>query len=359
MAENQDTDKTEQATPHKLEEARKRGQVSKSADVNAVVVIAGFAVIFIATLNQVGGALVRSTQSLFASSAVLRFSGDSLMPWLSAVSEPILLALSPLLIGLMVCAVASNLLQTGPVFSTHPIKPDFTRLNPATGLKRIFAFRSLFELVKMLIKITLVGAIIYWGFTRLIVDMGAWVGIPTRAAPALLHHLFSVTVFVLLGVFTVIALLDLLFSKREFSQKMRMSRRELKDEHRRREGDPEIRSKRRRFHSELRKRAEAVQKVKDADVVVVNPVHYAVALRYRPDEMVAPVVLAMGAGKMAAMIRERARRHSVPVVPQRSLARLLFKSARLGGPIPFSSYREVAAIYRRLAARPNSKVVLA
>lgn len=355
----QETDKSEQATPHKLEEARKRGQVSKSTDVTAVVMLTGFVVVFAATLEQIGGALVRTTQRMIVSSGQLRFDEGTLLPWLGSALEPVLLALSPLLIALMVCAVFANLLQTGPVFSTHPIKPDFSRLSPATGLKRIFNLRTPFELFKMLVKLGLVSGVIYWGYTRLTTGLSAWAGVPAQAVPGMMRHLFTVTVFVLLGVFTVVALMDLLFSKREFMQKMRMSKRELKDEYKRREGDPGIRAKRRRLHAQLRERASAVRKVKDADVVVVNPVRFAVALRYRPGQMAAPVILAMGAGVLAAHIRDRARRHAVPVVPNPPLARLLYKSCRLGEAIPLACYREVAAIYRRLAAVPGSRVVLA
>jgi flagellar biosynthetic protein FlhB len=347
---DQDTDKSEQATPHKLEEARKRGQVSKSVDVNSVVMLTAFVVIFAATLDQIGGVMVNSVQRMILSSAVVRFDQSTLLPWMGSVLEPMLLALSPLLIGLMVCAVATNVLQTGPVLSAFPMKPDFSRLNPANGLKRIFNMRTLFELTKMLVKTGLVGGFVYWGFNHLQADLSIWAGLPARSAPRLMRHLFMLTVGVLLAVFVVVALMDLMFSKREFMKKMRMSKRELKDEYKRREGDPEIRARRRRLHSELRKRAMAMRKVKDADVVLVNPVHYAVALRYRPGTMVAPTVLAMGAGALAWRIRERARRHSIPVVPNQALARLLFKSSRLGEVIPQSCYQGVAAVYRRLLA---------
>lgn len=357
--QEQEADKSEQATPHKLEEARKRGQVSKSADVNAVVVLIGAMLVFAATLDQIGGALVHVTRRMLLSAGLVRFDEGTLLPWLGTALEPVLLAVSPLLIGLMVCAVMANLLQTGPVLSTHPIKPDFTRLNPANGLKRIFNLRTLFELFKALVKIGLVAAFLYWGYTRLTTQLCAWSNLPVQAAPGLMRHLFSVTVTVLLGVFILAALMDLLYSKREFAHKMRMSKRELKDEYKRREGDPEIRAKRRRLHAELRKRAMAVRKVKDADVVVVNPVRFAIALRYRRGETIAPVVLAMGAGVLAARIRDRARRHSVPVVPNRILARLMFKTCRLGETIPLTCYREVAAIYRRLAAQSGSRAVAA
>jgi len=355
----QEFDKSEQATPHKLEEARKQGQVSKSADLNAVVVLTGFVVVFAGTVTAIGGSLVTASRRLLSSAGQLRFDQDTFGPWLLSVVDPVVIALSPLLIALMVCAVSANLLQTGPVLSAFPVKPDFTRLNPANGLKRIFNLRTPFELFKLVLKLGLLAVFLYWGYRHLMTDLSAWAVLPAQAAPALVRHLFAVTASVLLGIFALVALIDLAFSKREFMRRMRMSKRELKEEYRRREGDPAIRAKRRRLHAELRSRAGALRKVKDADVVVVNPVHIAVALRYRPGETTAPIVLAMGAGAMAARIRDRARRHAVPVVHKRELARLLFKSCRLGDVIPFACYREVAAIYRRLAAVPGSRVVLA
>jgi flagellar biosynthetic protein FlhB len=168
--------------------------------------------------------------------------------------------------------------------------------------------------------------------------------------------LFSHLAKWLLFVFALIAILDLLFSRRDFIRKLRMSRRELKDEHKRREGDPAIRSKRRRLARDMLKRIQSVARVPAADVIVTNPTHVAVALQYRTARMFAPVVLSKGSGWLSARIRKVASQHGVPIVRSPALARALFKECGLDDAIPTQYFSEVGGIYRWVMSRPGHKV---
>ncbi|HET7370621.1 MAG TPA: EscU/YscU/HrcU family type III secretion system export apparatus switch protein [Gammaproteobacteria bacterium] len=359
MAATEDQDKTEEATPFKLRDARKRGQVAKSVEVGSVILMAGFILMLLATLDDIASVLAATARKTLISAGQVRLTSLNVGDWLAHVMQPMVLAISPLLIAFVVLAVTGNLLQTGPVLSTDPLKPDFNRLNPATGLKRIFSFRSLFELAKTLIKLGLLTAFLWIGAGYFLRHLPAYAVMTPMQVPRMLGILASRGLLILMALFGLVAVLDLVFARREFAKKMRMSRRELKDEHKRHEGDPEIKSKRRRLQKEVLSRVKSVGRVKDADVIFTNPTHVAVALRYRPRDMLAPKVLSLGAGFMAARIRRAAQRHAVPVVRNAPLARALYRECVLDGPIPESLYREVAPTYQWLMTLPGAKVNLA
>lgn len=358
MAEQKDEqDKTEPATPFKLREARRRGQVAKSPDVGVAMTMT----IFILTMALAGHWIVE--QILVTCARLLgRIGADAVNPaypfdvgmW---AGKHLLLSLAPLLLALMVLGILASLLQTGPVFSFEPLRPDFKRLNPVTGLKRLFSKRALYDAIKTLIKLALlVGVLIavLWemlpslpGLTRLSPK-----AIGNEAARFLSYALIAMTA----GLF-VIAVVDLVYTRWEYLQKMRMSRRELKDEFRRREGDPQIRSKRRELQQALRKRAASVRDVKSADVLITNPQHFAIALTYQREKMPAPKVVAKGAGELALRMREAAFRYRVAVVEQPPLARLLFHEVEIGGYVPEQTFPVVAGILRRIYAAKSRRSV--
>lgn len=354
---DQDQDKTEKASPYKLQEARKRGQVSKSTDIGSVVMLVTFTVVFLATARNMALAIEQTFLVLFAAPATLTFNERNLLPWLADVTEPLAIAMSPLLIALVLAALFGTLIQTGFVFSSHPLKPDFNRLNPAQGMKKFFNLRILFELFKVCLKLALVGIALYSGSRFLLPEIQQLMLLLPAALPERISALFAKSMFTLVIIFVAVALLDLLFSRFEFARQMRMSRRELKDEHKRRDGDPEIKSKRRQMQQEMRKRATAVKRVAEADVVLVNPTHLAVALRYRPQAMRAPEVRAMGMGRIAEAMRREARRHNVPIVRNRLLARALYRQCRIDQPVPDDCFDALAPVYRWLMSQPGCKAV--
>lgn len=352
----EEQDKSEQATPFKLQEARRRGQVVKSTEITTLVLLGGFTVMFMATGLRLAHVFVTRTRSILLSAGNTRIDAPH---WLQNAVTPLLFAISPLLIVLVGLAILANVAQMGPVFSSDPLKPDFTRLNPVTGLKRLFTLRIAFELFKAVCKLGIVTLVMYFGAAYYLEHLPGYASLNPARVPFVTSHLIGLVVFLLLGLYLIVSAIDFLFSRFEFSKKMRMSRRELKDEYRKREGDPEVRSRRRRLQQELAKRTRATQRVKDADLVLVNPTHYAIALRYRPENMPAPMILAMGAGHLAARIRTLAARHSIPVVRNPRLARSLYKLCVLNGYIPESSYADVAPLYRWLRALKMNRQITA
>jgi flagellar biosynthesis protein FlhB len=346
-----DQDRSEAATPFKLEEARRRGQVFKSPELNSLAVLG----ICLLAMLAFGEWAFLKTMTL--GQHILNEAGrgeltiahvSALLRW---IAEQAIFILSPLLVLVMIVGVVTNLLQTGPVFSFYPLKPDFSRLNPVQGLKRLFSVRALYEGVKTLIKLAMLGAIVYWVVRD---SLGVLVGLldrSLRSYPNLLLHRVASELFLLLLGFLAIALLDVSFSRWEFLKKMRMSRRELRDEVKRREGDPQVRAKRRELQRALRKKSGSVSKVKEADLLITNPTHLAVALKYARGEMPAPKVISKGSGEMALKMRGLAHRYGVTVVEDPVLARRLFRQVELDEYIPEDAYPAVAMILRRIAAQ--------
>lgn len=345
-----DQDKTEQPTPYRLEEARKRGEVAKSMDVTGGLVMIVFAAIVAVTGGGVASALAASTRRMIELAGNEPALNGAFFSWTSLAYAPVLQALSPLIIGLVVAGVLGNLLQTGPIFTTHPLKPDFKRLNPVQTVKRIFSMRTLWELGKLLAKsLFLAGLCVLFVYKARALAEAVAMTLPQRAGSLVLTAFVKTSVYVLL-VLALVALVDLLFTRREYLRKMRMSRRELKDEVKRRDGDPTVKSKQKQQIRELLKKTRALGRVREADVVLTNPTHVAVALKYTPGKMLAPVVLAKGAGMLSRQIRVLAARHGVPIKRIPPLARALYKECAIDGAVPEQRYVELAPVYRELWA---------
>jgi flagellar biosynthetic protein FlhB len=354
MADEQD--KTEQPSAFRLQEAREKGQVARSTELSAVICLAVFCFALCTGLAGIAHALAEAVRASIAMAGAAPMPGPGLAHWLGGAFAPVAQALAPSLLALVIAAVAGNVLQTGVIFSTAPLKPDPSRLNPVKGFQRIFSLRSLWDLARMLLKLGILLAVLSWIAHSLWRPLLATAAAAPSAIPGELAGLFSQLAKWLLFVFGLIAVLDLLFSRRDFIRKLRMSRRELKDEHKRREGDPAIRSKRRRIARDMLKRIQSVGRVPAADVVITNPTHVAVALQYRSARMLAPVVLAKGSGWLSARIRKTAARHGVPVVRSPALARALFRTCALDEAVPAEHYGEVGGIYRWVMSRPGHKV---
>lgn len=348
---SEDQDKTEDASSYRLEEARKRGEVAKSADAVGTAVMIAFAVTMAMTASWVMLALAQATRATLSMAGSHPSLGSGLFSWLGQNYHPVWQALTPLALALVVVAVLANVVQTGPVFSSHPISPDFKRLNPAQTIKRLFSMRTVWELAKMILKLSILAAIGYFIFGRMRTLVESVAATSPAQLPSLaLTAFIRVSLYVLL-VLAALAVLDLLMTRREFMRKMRTSRRELRDEVKRRDGDPDVKGKQRQLIRDLLRKARSVPKAAEADVILTNPTHYAVALKYRPGLMLAPVVLTKGAGFMSRRIREIAGRHGVPIMRSPALARALYRDCDIDQPVPEAMYARLAPVYRWLFSR--------
>jgi flagellar biosynthetic protein FlhB len=346
-----DKDKTEEPTQYRLEEARKRGEVARSMDVPGVVVMGLAAAIIVVTGADAARGLAIATTRMIAVSGEVSVLDGAFGQWASDIYAPVWQALAPLVLGLLVAAVLGHVMQTGPMLTTHPLKPDFKRMNPTQALKRIFSLRTLWELAKMGVKFALLGVVCVL-LVRNAAALSEAVAIshPRRLASLVASTFAWASLYVLL-ILAFVAVVDVLFARREFTKKMRMSRRELKDEVKRRDGDPTVKSKQKQVLRELLKKARSVARIPDADVIITNPTHVAVALRYRPGETLAPIVIAKGAGLLARHMRSLAARHGVPCVRSPRLARALYRECDIDAMVPADQYLALAPIYRDVWAR--------
>jgi flagellar biosynthetic protein FlhB len=343
--------RSEAATPHKLKKAREQGQVAKSRDFSLAVVL-------LATM------LYASSQSWPVWRQVFEFARALMVEAGSGALGPALLeallgrmihlcltAATPFFVVVVIAAVVGNVLQIGPLIAPASIEPKFERLNPLEGLKRLFSIQSIYQAFRLLLKLAFLAIAVYFAIKALFPQLYLLAGQgAVRQATTLLDDISSLGLKIGV-VFMLLAMFDWLVARRRFAKRMRMSRREVKDEVKQREGDPRIRGRLRELRRDMLKRSLAVSRTRDADVVITNPVHVAVALRYVEGEMQAPQLVAKGRGLMAAVMRTIAARHGIPIVQNPPLARALYRETEPDQHIPPAMYATVARIVVWVFAR--------
>ncbi|MBI4715206.1 MAG: flagellar biosynthesis protein FlhB [Nitrospirae bacterium] len=342
MAEG-DFEKTEQATPRRRQEAREKGQVARSREIPSVAVLAAGTGALYVLLPSLAGGISDLTREVFLAGETLRLDADTLYPFLLQIVTRTAVMILPLMGIVAAAGAAANVFQFGILFSGQALKPQASRISPIKGFKRIFSLHSLVELVKSLLKIAVVGGVAYFlirgeiGLLPSLVDMGVF-----QIVEYLTHLIFKLLLWTIV-VLLFLAGLDFAFQKWEHERSLRMSKEEIREEHKRTEGDPMIKARIRALQREMaRKRMMAA--VPKADVVVTNPTHLAVALAYVHGKMRAPKVVAKGAGVLAAKIKAVAREHGVAVVEDKPLARILYKTVEIGQEIPAQLYKAVAEV---------------
>jgi flagellar biosynthetic protein FlhB len=352
--EEAEQDRTEQATPYKRSEAHKRGQVAKSLDFNTMVTMAGFA----AVLSS--GTAFGMSQLEASFRALLIAAGESdQQSGLSAVFPEfvhcLMTVMLPVCIAAVVLAIVANLAQTGPVLSSDPLKPQLSRLDPLAGFKRVYTKRLWIDALKALVKLGCFATVTVGFFTAI------WAALPNLMSGDALFdagwfaEAAKTLVFRILLVLAIIGLLDLLWSRWQFSRQLMMSRRETKEENKRREGDPFVRQRIRELQRENLKQARSLRRVRNADVLITNPSHIAVALAYDREKMPAPRIIAMGADLWAEQMKTKARQHGVMILERRSLAQRLYRLGAIDQPIPPETYLDVAHVYAEL---PRTRATL-
>jgi flagellar biosynthetic protein FlhB len=343
MAEQDLQERTERATPKRQEEARRKGQIARSRELNATaVMIAGSATLLFygPSLANRGAALLRDTFTLERDAL---FQPEQMPAALGAALVDALLGIAPILGACLVAAVLAPLAIGGWTFSMDAVGFKGERLDPVQGFKRLLSLRNLVELVKALGKFGLVAVasvLLLQSLTTEIIGLGRE---PVREGLAHGAHICALALLTLSSVLIVIAAIDVPFQLWDHARRLRMTREELKEEVKETEGRPEVRSRIRQLQHQLARRR-MMQEVPKADVVVTNPTHFAVALRYDATRMRAPRVVAKGADLMAMQIRQVALAHGVPLYEAPPLARALHASTEIDQEIPASLYVAVAQL---------------
>ena len=342
-------EKTEEPTHKKLEDARKEGQVAKSKEVtNLFELLTFFALLYFWT-RYMGTFFIGNMYDIYSQipEYIKMYDGRIQEQTFSTLFIQslgrVLLILAPfLLIGFLV-AFVTNLVQVKWRPTTKPLKPKFNKLNPVSGFKRIISLNSLVELLKSLLKIGLVGYVVYsylkknmpplYQFYDLSLNQGIM-----QVGMLVVNLGLRISLF-----YMVIALLDYIYQKVKFRNDMKMTKQEVKDEYKNQEGDPLIKSKQRQRMQEASRRR-MMQQLPQADVVITNPTHYAVAIKYDPELYDAPYVIAKGADYLAQRIKETAKENHIEIVENKPLARMLYANVEVGNVVPPELYQAVAEV---------------
>lgn len=338
-----DPSKTEKPTPKRIEDARKKGNVAKSQDVNNAAVLLTACVLLYSFWPPVADALKKLMIERLSNLPSDELTLDLLMHLFSQTTVSIGLVILPILLAMLLVGIVSNYAQVGNLFTMEPLQPKLSKINPLTGLKRIFSMRSIVEALKGLAKIAIIGIICYSVISERYVQLATAYGTGLAGLGSLIGETAWNIAWKVMLALVVLGLLDYAYQRFEWEKNLRMTKQEVKDEYKQAEGSPEVKAeikKRQRKMAQRRMMAE----VPKASVVITNPTHFAVAVRYERTEMEVPVVVAKGTDLVAKRIREIAQEAGVPMFENKPIAQALYKQVDLGDEIPPELYAAVAEI---------------
>lgn len=344
MAEEQDdSQKTEEPSQRKLDQAREKGQVASSQEVKHGFVLLGGLIVVAALAPVATGEIADRMAGFLGRLEEVPTGNDALIDLFgSTIGEIALIMLAPFVV-LFGMAIAGSLVQSGPLLSAESLKPKFEKISPMKGLKRQFSIKAVAEFAKGILKIAIVGAVatvVVWPeFARI----ELFAGMPMSTVLERVWVLSVKMMTAVLAIMALIAGLDYLLQRYQFNQQQRMTKQEVKDEFKQTEGDPMVKGRLRQIRMD-RARRRIIAAVPEADVVITNPTHFAVAMAYDPETMDAPKVVAKGADQIALRIREVAEEHDVAVIENPPLARALYGAVEIDQSVPPEHYKAVAEV---------------
>lgn len=344
MAEAAGQERTERATGKRRHEARRRGQVALSREIPSTLILLTLLAVFYFAGAHLLDELLRFVASMFGRLNSMRMHTISDAGALAFdLLQSFLLLLVPICLPLLVAGVIGNICQIGFELHVEPMAPKLSKLNPVAGLKRLFSLRGLVEVAKSVLKIVFIGIIAWSVMSGYLTEFPTLVHRDLGGIWDFAHTVAFKIIFYVSLALIVLAVLDYAYQRWQHEQSLKMTKQEVKDERKQTEGDPHVKA---RIRSLQRQAAyqRMMAEVPKSDVVITNPTHLAVALRFDPAEMAAPRVVAKGADAIAERIRNIAREHNVPLVENKPLAQALYKMAELGDYIPVDLYRAVAEV---------------
>ena len=343
MAEENFQERTESASPRRREKAREEGKVARSTELNSAIMIClGFLTLFAAG-PYMAGQCRQMMQYTMTNAPVIAASDPTFIGVFTGNMAKFFLILMPVFGAMVVIAAGSNVAQVGFKITPKAMEPKFDKLDLAKGLKRIFSVRSLVTGTRDTIKLIVIGIVAYKVLRS---EFDGFFLLPDMSVAQLALQMSKLALSVALKIGVVIlfiAVLDYAYQKYEFEKSIKMSKQEVKDEYKDTEGNPQLKARVRQIQREM-SRHRMAQDVPTADVVITNPTHIAVALKYQPDEMAAPYVIAKGERLLAQRIKEIALEHDIPIIEDKPLARALFKLCDIGQAVPANLYRAVAEV---------------
>jgi len=336
-------EKTENATPKKKSESKKKGQVAKSKELSSTVTLITVTLLMIMlgtyTLDNFKNILI-----LFLNNYLTLTVNESTFKTLILVSVMKFgIIILPIVIPIMIMGIVASLMQSGFIFTSEPLKADLKKLDPISGFKKIFSMRSVVDLLKNLAIVTTISVIAYNFIKSNYLDIMTYGSLKTEVILGVFGSLVVAIFFKISVVMLIIAIIDFSYQKYKHNKELKMSMQEIKEEYKQQEGDPQIKSKIRQKQREMAS-SRMMQQVPDATVVITNPTHIAIAIKYEQGGEGAPIVVAIGADNVAIKIKEIASESSIPIIENKPLARLIYKELEVGSEIPTDMYQVVAEI---------------
>ncbi len=342
-------EKTEPATSKKLNDIRKEGQVAKSKEIITAVSLMSLFIILKVYLSSLGTGLINVYKDIYNSmSRVVEESPNGLpVKTVMAVTQQVILDIIklviPILLVAVVIAVLGNMLQQKWMITSKPLQPKLSKISPLSGFKRMFSVRQLVELLKSIAMISIIMIVVYTTIKSKMNVLLTFYDIGLNTALSTVGNIIIDLGIKISAVFLIVGFVDLIYQRRKFKNDNMMTKQEVKDEFKNSEGDPQVKGQIRRRMQEVSRRR-MMQQLPEADVVITNPTHFAVALKYEPNEGKAPVVIAKGADYLAFQIKDKAKEYNIAIVENKPLARILYHNIDIGMEIPPELYQAVAEI---------------
>lgn len=342
MAEDSDLEKTEQATPKRLEKAREDGDVPRSRELSTTAILLGMGIAILAMGKPLGQAMRTSLEEGLMFDRAAAYDFNVLIMKISNGIGELLISFLPLALIMLFIPIASSLLIGGLVFSNKAVAPNFGRLNPIKGLKNLFSANALVELVKAILKTLLVAVVAYFVLIKNIEPLLSVARLPINAGIGEINHLLLMSFFSVVSALIFIALIDVPYQLYHYANKLKMTKEEVRQESKETDGNPEIKARVRQQQREMSRRR-MMAEIPNADVVITNPTHYAVAIKYKEGQG-APILLAKGTDEVALKIREVAKEHQIMTLESPKLARAIYAHTELNKEIPEKLYGAVAEV---------------
>lgn len=351
-------EKTEPATNKKLKDVRKEGQVAKSKEIITAVSLLSIFILLKIYVAGIGNGFLKAFNEIYSyfetvtSTSGFGLESEMAMDILKNVGMMIITIIAPVLIVGVVIAILGNALQQSWMVTAKPLKPKASKISPLNGFKRMFSFKQVFELIKAIAMMTIL-AIVVWSMVKKQVyviysfyDVSLYTAI-VRTGQIIIDLGIRVSL-----VFLIIGVVDLIYQRHKFKNDNMMTKQEIKDEYKDSEGDPQVKGMIRRRMNEISRRR-MMQQLPEADVVITNPTHFAVALKYDPESGKAPIVIAKGADYLAFQIKDKAKEYNIEIVENKPLARILYHNIEIGEEIPPELYVAVAEILAAVMKTKN------
>lgn len=344
------SEKTEKATPYKLQKAKEKGQVGRSSELSSCVAL----LVFLAIVTALWPKNLRELQDLLRHllylASHLQFSQANITHLQQFILNQLLTMWFPFALAWFLAVVLANIAQTGLVWSTTPLIPDFKRLHLVQGFKKLFSLKTCFETFKSTLKLSVSFTFLFFTFKNQLPHLLELVLTPTSMQMPLLMHFVLKLLLQLLLLLSLFAILDKFYTRWKFAKDQKMTKQEVKDEYKQREGDPKIKAKIKQLQQQLCQKTASLKQVKTADVIITNPTHLAIALKYDRATMPAPQVVCKAQGEMVMQVKELARKYAVPMIENKRFARLLYHSVDLNQWINKELYPIAASIFKQIYA---------